>query len=374
MTLSETQRYPSYWSTCGNSDSPHWEKEVLTASSPSMTEQKKCGSRLPRSSDGFKQTQLNFSPTVEERHNKSTTSHSGTVDFLSESNKVTKFDEVPAASFQTKLDDNIQVVAKLGEAVTSTTKSSRGRKKTTELANLEGISIKPVQKTTRYQSADTRPKTNATARQKLSNKAASVSPKKERRVEDGQCVVDSDASRRKKHQTQLTAYGIRRTARQFMKDKEREREASVFRLLHNQVETGMKVIVTEDKGRGVVATRVFENGEFVVEYAGDLITERMAKEREKEYKRDPSIGSYMFYFVHSGQKWCVDATKETPRFGRLINHSRLHPNCVVKVIPLDGVPRLVLFAKQVINPGEELLYDYGDRDKESLEAHPWLKF
>jgi len=25
-----------------------------------------------------------------------------------------------------------------------------------------------------------------------------------------------------------------------------------------------------------------------------------------------------------------------------------------------------------IEPGEELLYDYGDRSKESLEAHPWL--
>ena len=23
--------------------------------------------------------------------------------------------------------------------------------------------------------------------------------------------------------------------------------------------------------------------------------------------------------------------------------------------------------------GEELLYDYGDRNKESLAAHPWLK-
>ena len=36
------------------------------------------------------------------------------------------------------------------------------------------------------------------------------------------------------------------------------------------------------------------------------------------------------------------------------------------------VPRLILVAKHSINPGVELLYDYGDRSKESLKAHPWL--
>ena len=25
-----------------------------------------------------------------------------------------------------------------------------------------------------------------------------------------------------------------------------------------------------------------------------------------------------------------------------------------------------------VSEGEELLYDYGDRSKESLKAHPWL--
>ena len=39
---------------------------------------------------------------------------------------------------------------------------------------------------------------------------------------------------------------------------------------------------------------------------------------------------------------------------------------------MKEVPRLILVAKQTISPGEELLYDYGDRSKESLKAHPWL--
>ena len=68
----------------------------------------------------------------------------------------------------------------------------------------------------------------------------------------------------------------------------------------------------------------------------------------------------------------IDATTETGRLGRLVNHSRLQPNCCTKVVMVDKVPRLVLIAKTDIEAGTELLYDYGDRSKESLIAHPWL--
>ncbi|CAH8850417.1 unnamed protein product [Trichobilharzia szidati] len=228
------------------------------------------------------------------------------------------------------------------------------------------------------------------SRQTRNYKSSNVSPKKNIRLADksvGVVVPSSfppaltdiqpeklvNSKNKLQYQTQLTSYGIRRTARQYAKEIERERENNFLLALKNNIEAGMKIIHTEDKGRGIIATRPFSEGEFVVEYAGDLIPEKLAKQREAEYKRDPNIGSYMFFFVHAGQRYCVDATKETPRLGRLINHSRLKPNCVVKVIPVDGIPRLALFARKPISPGEELLYDYGDRDKESLEAHPWLK-
>ena len=68
----------------------------------------------------------------------------------------------------------------------------------------------------------------------------------------------------------------------------------------------------------------------------------------------------------------IDATTETGRLGRLVNHSRLHPNCCTKVVIVDKVPRLVLIAKTDIEQGTELSYDYGNRSKESLIAHPWL--
>ena len=58
------------------------------------------------------------------------------------------------------------------------------------------------------------------------------------------------------------------------------------------------MITTEEKGRGVVATRHFAQGEFVVEYIGELISDSEARAREAEYKKDPSVGSFMFFFAH----------------------------------------------------------------------------
>lgn len=68
----------------------------------------------------------------------------------------------------------------------------------------------------------------------------------------------------------------------------------------------------------------------------------------------------------------VDATRETNRLGRLINHSKCG-NCQTKLHDIDGVPHLILIASRDIEAGEELLYDYGDRSRASIEAYPWLK-
>lgn len=67
----------------------------------------------------------------------------------------------------------------------------------------------------------------------------------------------------------------------------------------------------------------------------------------------------------------IDATAETGRLGRLVNHSR-NGNLVTRTVLVDQKPRLALIAKVDIKKGDELLYDYGDRSKESLEHHPWL--
>lgn len=60
----------------------------------------------------------------------------------------------------------------------------------------------------------------------------------------------------------------------------------------------------EGKGRGIITTRSFAKGEFVVEYIGDLITVAEAKEREQIYAEDDNTGCYMYYFKHQNvQHW-----------------------------------------------------------------------
>lgn len=68
----------------------------------------------------------------------------------------------------------------------------------------------------------------------------------------------------------------------------------------------------------------------------------------------------------------VDATAETGKLGRLLNHSR-RGNCHTKVVPVNSRPYLVLVASRDIEKGEELTYDYGDRSQTAIQSHPWLK-
>jgi len=143
-------------------------------------------------------------------------------------------------------------------------------------------------------------------------------------------------------------------------------------IANDDTNLGVEVAFIENKGRGIKAVRDFSKGEFVVEYAGDLIDIGTAKDLEAKYSMDTSKGCYMYYFKHKGKQYCIDATGESGRYGRLLNHSRVTPNCVTKVVMLGDTPRLILVAKSDIAAGTELLYDYGDRSKESLKAHPWL--
>jgi len=59
----------------------------------------------------------------------------------------------------------------------------------------------------------------------------------------------------------------------------------------------------------------------------------------------------------------VDATEEPlcgPRYGRLVNHgTKREVNAKMKVLEVNGVPTLCLFASKMISAGDEILYDYG---------------
>ena len=160
---------------------------------------------------------------------------------------------------------------------------------------------------------------------------------------------------------------VRKSKKAVLEEKQRDMENKVL----CQVEEGLQVRHFAGKGRGVVTTRKFSKGEFVVEYIGELIEQMTAKKREKLYAQDQNTGCYMYYFQHRNHQYCVDATAETDKLGRLVNHSR-NGNLIARVIEVGSTPHLVLTAKEDIPVGIEVTYDYGDRSREAIRHHPWL--
>lgn len=190
-------------------------------------------------------------------------------------------------------------------------------------------------------------------------------------------AAEHDPSKMAKRKTDvpchsLTEYfSIRRSGRKTKATLAKERQKQVEDAILNGIEEGFQITEFADKGRGVTTSRPLKAGDFVLEYAGELIDVQEAKLREQIYATDTSIGCYMYYFTCRNKQYCVDATKETGRLGRLVNHSK-KGNLKTQTCIIKGVPHLVLVAQRNIEPGEELLYDYGDRSKTSLQFHPWL--
>lgn len=123
---------------------------------------------------------------------------------------------------------------------------------------------------------------------------------------------------------------------------------------------------------GVFAKQRLCKGSFICEYAGDLIDIDEAARRNVIYDKKQK-GSYMFYFEWKSKCLCVDATEPTCRLGRLVNHSRKRPNARMEVFTHQNKPYLILTARKDIEPNEEILYDYGERDREVIKMNPWLQ-
>lgn len=167
-------------------------------------------------------------------------------------------------------------------------------------------------------------------------------------------------------------FQIRKSSRKTKSDLEKEKRNMLEYMIKNCIEDGLEVRQMSEKGRGVFSCKYFKKGDFVCEYAGDMVSYQVAKKREELYAQDTSVGCYMYFFEYKTKIWCIDATEETERLGRLLNHSKTGGNCRTQLIEIDSKPHLILVAARDINPGEEMLYDYGDRNKSSIQSHPWL--
>lgn len=219
----------------------------------------------------------------------------------------------------------------------------------------------------KYEEKDVK-ENNKEGRHKKSSKSESVSQSKKKTSRKQQTAEPA-----LQNSLLTDFYPVRRSNRRCKSELEKDKQVDIEEKILKKKEDGLKVVQIENKGRGVIASKEFKRGDFVVEYAGDLIDLKTAKQKEKDYSKDLDIGCYMYYFTHKSVNYCVDATAESGRLGRLINHSRTKNNCHMRVTEIKDRPYLMLIASRDIAVGEELLYDYGDRNKESLSSHPWLK-
>ncbi|XP_036672163.3 histone-lysine N-methyltransferase ash1 [Drosophila suzukii] len=118
------------------------------------------------------------------------------------------------------------------------------------------------------------------------------------------------------------------------------------------VAPGVERFMTTDKGWGVRTKLPISKGTYILEYVGEVVTEREFKQRMASiYLNDTH-----HYCLHLDGGLVIDGQ----RMGsdcRFVNHS-CEPNCEMQKWSVNGLSRMVLFAKRAIEQGEELTYDY----------------
>ncbi|XP_077260397.1 histone-lysine N-methyltransferase ash1 isoform X2 [Temnothorax americanus] len=115
---------------------------------------------------------------------------------------------------------------------------------------------------------------------------------------------------------------------------------------------GLQRFMTEDKGWGVRTQQAIKSGDFILEYVGEVVSEREFKSRmATRYANDTH-----HYCLHLDGGLVIDGHRMGGD-GRFVNHS-CEPNCEMQKWSVLGLPRMALFASRDIKPGEELTYDY----------------
>ncbi|KJX99388.1 histone-lysine N-methyltransferase ASH1L like protein [Zymoseptoria brevis] len=115
---------------------------------------------------------------------------------------------------------------------------------------------------------------------------------------------------------------------------------------------GVEVVKTHERGFGIRSCRSFNAGQIIMEYTGEIISEGECQRRMREVYHDKAC----YYLMELERNLVIDGTKGS--MARFINHS-CEPNCEVRMVKVNGTPRMAVFAGESgIMTGEELTYDY----------------
>ncbi|CAF4826885.1 unnamed protein product [Pieris macdunnoughi] len=124
------------------------------------------------------------------------------------------------------------------------------------------------------------------------------------------------------------------------------------RIQRHEWASGLEKFMTENKGWGVRTKHRITSGDFILEYVGEVVSDKEFKERmATRYARDTH-----HYCLHLDGGLVIDGHRMGGD-GRFVNHS-CRPNCEMQKWTSNGTFRMALFALRDIDPDEELTYDY----------------
>ncbi|XP_057773185.1 histone-lysine N-methyltransferase ASHH2-like [Salvia miltiorrhiza] len=107
------------------------------------------------------------------------------------------------------------------------------------------------------------------------------------------------------------------------------------------------------KGFGLQSLQDISEGQFLIEYIGEVLDVHTHEARQKEYALQ---GHKHFYFMTLNGSEVIDACAKG-NLGRFINHS-CDPNCRTEKWMVNGEVCVGLFAVRDIKKGEEVTFDY----------------
>ncbi|XP_034240792.1 microtubule-associated protein futsch isoform X2 [Thrips palmi] len=127
---------------------------------------------------------------------------------------------------------------------------------------------------------------------------------------------------------------------------------------------GLDKFMTKEKGWGVRTKLPIKTGEFILEYVGEVVSDREFKERMATiYTEDTH-----HYCLHLDGGLVIDGHRMGGD-GRFVNHS-CEPNCEMQKWSVNGLFRMALFALRDIEANEELGYDYNFSLFNAAEGQP----
>ncbi|XP_048750683.2 uncharacterized protein LOC125662490 [Ostrea edulis] len=174
------------------------------------------------------------------------------------------------------------------------------------------------------------------------------------RTQIGSEPVQSTRLRCQQRMVSDCGYDARKEAEEFIREK-KDKKCLQVRFIDDVI------------GKGVFALRDFSKGEFLLEYEGELLNFKEGSRRMKEYPQH--LGSYIYLFNFKNKKFWIDGTfsKQTGKFVNDAEKMAKENNSVMKLMEVDGNPHLALFSTRKIFKGEEICYDYGEKNL------PWRK-